>query len=54
MASADLLGMETPRVFIPPIRDITTEFDEHGLTTHGYSAIRFSEELLNLHLVPLQ
>ena len=51
---AELLGIETPRVFIPPIRDVTVERDENGLTTHGYSAIRFAEELLNLKLFPWQ
>jgi len=50
----ELLGAETPRIFIPPLRDVTAEFDEHGLTTHGHSAIRFAEELLNMKLFPWQ
>ena len=54
MASADLLGIETPRVFIPPIRDITVERDDNGLTTHGFAAIAFAEDLLGLKLFPWQ
>lgn len=48
-------GNETPRLWTPPLRDISQEFDAFGrVTTRGYEAIRFSEEVLGIGLLPWQ
>lgn len=43
-----LLGSETPRIFTPPLRELTPE------TTHGFACIAFAEEVLELRLFPWQ
>lgn len=45
---ADLIGSETPRVFTPPLRDLTPE------TSLGFACIRFAEDVLELDLLPWQ
>lgn len=42
------LGSETPRVFTPPLRELTPE------TSKGFEAIVFAEEILDLVLLPWQ
>lgn len=43
-----ILGCETPRIFTPPLRELTPE------TTHGFAAIAFAEEVLEVKLFPWQ
>ena len=43
-----LVGSEEPRVFTPPLRDLTPE------TTYGYSVIEFAETVLEFPLLPWQ
>lgn len=45
---APLYGSETPRVFTPPLRELTPE------TTHGFECISFAEDVLGLTLYPWQ
>ena len=48
-AAPDLLvGCETPRLFTPPLRELTPE------TSAGFGFIAFAEEILGLHLLPWQ
>lgn len=42
------LGSTTPRVYTPPLRELTPE------TSHGYSVIRFAEKILGERLLPWQ
>jgi hypothetical protein len=42
------LGSETPRIFTPPLRELTPE------TTLGFECIEFSENTLDLELMPWQ
>lgn len=41
-------GKETPRIFTPPLRELTPE------TTHGFAAIAFAEQMMGLKLFPWQ
>jgi hypothetical protein len=41
-----LLGSEVPRLFTPPVRELTPE------TSRGFEAIRFAEEVLGLEPMP--
>ena len=43
-----ILGVEQPRVFTPPKRELTPE------TSHGFAAIAFAEEILGVKLFPWQ
>lgn len=43
-----ILGIETPRIFTPPRRELTPE------TTHGFACIAFAEEVLGVKLFPWQ
>jgi hypothetical protein len=43
-----ILGCETPRIYTPPRRELTPD------TTHGFAAIAFAEEVLELKLFPWQ
>lgn len=43
-----LLGSEEPRVFTPPLRELTPE------TSAGFSVIAFSDEILGISLLPWQ
>jgi hypothetical protein len=43
-----LLGVEQPRIFTPPLRPLTEK------TTLGYAAIRFAEEVVEFDLLPWQ
>lgn len=43
-----LVGSEQPRIFTPPLRELTPE------TTYGYSVIQFAEEVLEVGLYPWQ
>jgi hypothetical protein len=43
-----ILGCETPRIYTPPLRELTRE------TTHGFACIAFAEEVLELKLFPWQ
>lgn len=43
-----MYGSEVPRVFTPPLRELTPE------TTAGFAAIEFSEEVLGIELLPWQ
>ena len=43
-----ILGVEQPRVFTPPKRELTPE------TSHGFAAIAFAEEILGVRLFPWQ
>jgi len=47
-AAVKRLGSETPRVFTPPLRELTRE------TTKGFACIEFAEEILEIHLLPWQ
>lgn len=44
----DLLGREQPRLFTPPLRELTEE------TSLGFECIRFAENVLGLELLPWQ
>lgn len=48
MRKAPLLGYETPRIFTPPLRELTPQ------TSHGFAAVRFAEDVLGLKLMPWQ
>ena len=41
-------GKEQPRIFTPPLRELTPE------TTHGFAAIAFAENLMGIKLFPWQ
>jgi phage terminase large subunit-like protein len=41
-------GIETPRLWTPPLRDLTPE------TTHGFEVIDFAREILGIELYPWQ
>ena len=43
---ADLLGSEEPRIFTPPLRELTPE------TSYGFSVIDFAENVLGISLFP--
>lgn len=43
-----LLGSESPRIFTPPLRDLTPE------TSLGYAAIEFAEDVCGIDLYPWQ
>jgi hypothetical protein len=43
-----ILGCEQPRIFTPPRRELTPE------TTHGFAAIAFAEQVLEVNLFPWQ
>ena len=43
-----LLGSEVPRVFTPPLRELTPD------TSRGFEAIEFAEEVLGVRLLPWQ
>jgi hypothetical protein len=43
-----LRGYTTPRIFTPPLRELTPK------TSHGFACIRFAEEVLGLTLLPWQ
>jgi hypothetical protein len=43
-----ILGVEQPRVFTPPKRELTPD------TTHGFAAIAFAEDILGVKLFPWQ
>lgn len=45
---AEVVGSETPRVFTPPLRELTTE------TSLGFSVIEFAEQTLGIELFPWQ
>ena len=42
----ELLGSETPRIFTPPLRELTPD------TTDGFAAIAFAEDIMGLRLFP--
>lgn len=48
MNDALILGCETPRIFTPPLRELTPD------TSDGFAAIAFAEELLGMTLFPWQ
>ena len=48
MRKSPLLGYETPRIFTPPLRELTPQ------TSHGFAAVRFAEDVLGLKLMPWQ
>lgn len=43
-----ILGCETPRIFTPPLRELTPE------TSHGFACIAFAEDVLEIKLFPWQ
>ena len=43
-----ILGCEVPRIYTPPLRELTPE------TTHGFAAIAFAEDVLDVRLFPWQ
>ena len=43
-----LLGSTEPRLYTPPLRELTPE------TSAGFSVIQFAEELLGIELLPWQ
>ena len=43
-----LLGCEVPRVYTPPLRELTPE------TTMGYDVVDFAENVLGMKLLPWQ
>ena len=45
---AIIRGKETPRIYTKPLRELTPE------TSHGFSAIQFAEEVLEMTLLPWQ
>lgn len=47
-AAARRLGSETPRVFSPELRPLTAK------TSRGYEFIEFTEDILDIHLLPWQ
>ena len=49
MAQAGVIyGKETPRIFTPPLRDLTPD------TTLGFEVIEFAREILDIELLPWQ
>lgn len=48
MADAPLLGHEQPRLFTPPLRELTPE------TSDGFACIEFAETILEISLLPWQ
>ena len=44
----EVKGIETPRIFTPPLRKLTEK------TTLGYSIIEYSEKILHIELYPYQ
>lgn len=40
----DAHGITTPRIFTPPLRELTPE------TSNGYAVIEFAEKFLHVHL----
>lgn len=48
MKKAPLRGYETPRIFTPPLCELTAQ------TSHGFAAVRFAEDVLGLRLMPWQ
>lgn len=48
VADPPLLGHEEPRLWTPPLRELTPE------TTRGYQAIEFAEDVLGIELMPWQ
>lgn len=48
LAPPKLYGCEVPRIFTPPLRELTPE------TSHGFEAIEFAEDILGLTLFPWQ
>ena len=48
MEEAGIKGIETPRIFTPPLRELTPE------TTVGYEIIDFAENVLKVQLLPWQ
>ena len=48
METSVIYGCEAPRIFTPPLRDLTPE------TTLGFEVIDFSEEVLHVELLPWQ
>jgi hypothetical protein len=44
----DAHGITTPRIFTPPLRELTPE------TSNGYAVIEFAEKFLHVHLFPWQ
>ncbi|MBO0676802.1 terminase [Mycolicibacterium sp. S2-37] len=48
MTTPVIKGSETPRIFTPPLRELTPE------TTHGFAAILFAKEMLGITLFPWQ
>jgi hypothetical protein len=47
-ARRDLVGVETPRIFTPPLRPLTPK------TSLGFACIDFAEEVVGFHLLPWQ
>ena len=43
-----LVGSEEPRIFTPPLRELTPE------TSLGFSVVEFAEEVLEIQLLPWQ
>ncbi|WP_158170966.1 terminase large subunit domain-containing protein [Rhodococcus sp. JT-3] len=48
MSKPTLYGSELPRIFTPPLRELTPE------TSHGFACIRFAEEIVGITLLPWQ
>ena len=48
MEETGIKGIETPRIFPPPLRELTPE------TTLGFEIIDFAENVLEVHLIPWQ
>lgn len=48
METGVIYGCEAPRIFTPPLRDLTPE------TTLGFEVIDFAEEVLHVELLPWQ
>lgn len=48
MEKESIKGKETPRVFTPPLRELTPD------TTLGYEVIEFAEQILHITLIPWQ
>ena len=48
METSVIYGCEAPRIFTPPLRDLTPE------TTLGFEVIDFAEEVLHVELLPWQ
>ena len=44
----DAHGITTPRIFTPPLRELTPE------TSNGFAVIEFAEKFLHVHLYPWQ